>query len=185
MMLGNSIIRPQRKILFYDTYNRSNSSTTLGTSDSGQTYTYVGGTFGISSNRAYVASYTSLPRALVNINNSNCTLTGIVGTPATNMRFIFRYASSSNEWMVDISSTYSLFKRVSGTTSTAASTTVTPVSGDVVKLVLVGQQIMLSINNTLVANIFDTFNQDATTYGIGSIGTSNARWEELKIKSIA
>jgi chitodextrinase len=168
-----------------DSFNRVDSSTSLGVSDTGQTWTALTGTWGISSNQAYLAAGTG-GIAVIDSGKSDATIQvkNAVIT-ATNMRFVFRLTDSNNYYIVqtDTGNVYKLYKNVAGTfTSLGTSTGITPANGDVLKVVTNGSSITVYVNGSQIITATDTFNQTATKHGIAHNALNPiSRWDDFSV----
>jgi hypothetical protein len=86
-----------------DTYTRADSALTLGNAETGQAYTAVAGTWGVSSGKAYSASDTNVDVAVIESGLADCTVSvvmnGDVNTGANNFsipQLLLRYADANN-----------------------------------------------------------------------------------------
>ena len=85
-----------------DTFVRADSASAIGTADSGGSYTVSSGTWGISSNSAYVVSSGKVLAAI----GTDCYRAGVQFTDITNaiqQWFMFRVQDASNYWRVGVS----------------------------------------------------------------------------------
>jgi hypothetical protein len=82
------------------------------------------------------------------------------------------------------STNYQLYKKVAGTFTALKTIAVTPVIGDVLKVVLSGSTITPYINGVAQAAATDAFNSTATKHGIGvTNSTTNAKFDDFSITS--
>lgn len=174
-----------------DSFDRANSTTSLGNADTGQPWTALGGTWGINGNAAYnaVNAATDINFAVLDAGKSDVLYTitlSAIGV-ATHPRFVFRAVDLNNLWYVNDSPTLGvgLFKIVAGVLTTVqAFGGRLAVAGDIITIQTVGSSIACSVNGTLAASATDSFNQTATKFGIGvnvAGGAPNCRWNNLAI----
>jgi hypothetical protein len=166
-------------IIIQDSFNRADSTTSLGVADSGQTW-QVGGTatFGVIGNQGYAATSTQdNTGAYIPISNTikdyKATITvPTIQTSTTNFfRFYPRVAFGTLLYYLAIeaySTGYRISKRTStGTTSIVATSAVIPVSGDTIRVDnKASGQMDVYINGTLIITATDTYMMDLT-YGVG------------------
>ena len=102
MSMVGALIRSKRKLRVSDSFNRGNSTTTMGTADTGQAWGYFVGTWGISSNRAYCVSDANARGARISTGLLNakvqCGMYGEINSLVTNRvpNLIFHYGDSNN-----------------------------------------------------------------------------------------
>jgi hypothetical protein len=166
-------------IIIQDSFNRADSTTSLGVADSGQTW-QVGGTatFGVIGNQGYAATSTQdNTGAYIPISNTikdyKATITvPTIQTSTTNFfRFYPRVAFGTLLYYLAIeaySTGYRISKRTStGTTSIVATSTVIPVSGDTIRVDnKASGQMDVYINGTLIITATDNYMMDLS-YGVG------------------
>lgn len=179
------------KTIVYDSFNRADNALTLGNADTGQAWTAVKGTWGISGNlAAVIVSNTEGTRAnLALIESGICDGIIEVTVPGnqTVPKLIFRHLDESNEWMLyntSASNTYQLSKRVAGTLTQQADTGVLPVNGDIIKIMYKGSTIMVYINGVLRASVIDTDLMNDTKCGLGNTSGISTRWDNFKLEAI-
>jgi hypothetical protein len=115
------------EIVVSDSFDRSNSTTSLGTADTGQAWTAANGTWGISSNKAYLVSATGQAVATVNAEIADIEMTCDITLSSTNNRadtgLVLRFIDNNNYLVVVIGkvgnnatdNTFQMFKRDGGT----------------------------------------------------------------------
>lgn len=174
-----------KRILVYDSFNRADNATTLGNADTGQAWTALAGTFGISGNQAYVASHVGADRAVLNANAFDYALTVQFSIAAALQRLIFRNSDINNEWFVEGgASAYTLVKRVAGTTTTQGTYNVGVQSNDQLLVVCRGSVITLYVNGISAITVTDSFNASATNVGIGKSTVTACTWENLVVEAM-
>jgi hypothetical protein len=152
----------------YDSFNRTDNPTSIGTTETGHTWT-LNGTWGIISGQAYSTSTSGTIRATVNANISDAEAGVIFAVVTNDQRFIFRQLDTSNEWYVSantVGGTYLVYKRVAGSLTVVSTINSVPNNGDAIKTILKGSNIKVYINDILGADITDSFNSTATIYGM-------------------
>lgn len=164
--------------LVSDTFNRADSTTSLGTADTGQVWTVptTGAVWGISANRAYLTNTTAQSLAVVETGVADCTVSvtmPVVGDAG----LCFRVIDDNNNFVLTASQ---LYKRVAGS-FTAVVTFSTIVAGDRVSVVLSGATIVVKVNGADVASTTDTYNQTATRHGLRSHGATAPRFDDFTV----
>lgn len=183
-----------------DSFNRANSTTTLGNTDTGQAWTVLAGTWGISSNQAYCLSVDGRYMASV---TSGTNVEVQVWLAAGQFPAVFARASSSsafycvnwNSYAISPYSGYELRRIISGTdtvlarwATTAWGATITPAT---VKLRVVegsGQtNLTVYVNGTSRITYADTAGTrpDGTGVGIAAVwGDTAGRWDDFVATAI-
>ncbi len=140
-----------------DTFTRADSALTLGSAETGQTWTAVVGTWGISSNKAYSASDAGNERATINPGVANfildCTISGTLNS-GSNYRVpcpIFHYNGEAEYLMFEmLAGTVTLYKQDSGWTSLVSAALATADATDYsVRVVSIGNDIKIYVDGTL------------------------------------
>jgi len=177
-----------------DDFNRADSTTSLGTSTSGHAWTALTGTWGISSNKAYVENssgsqtiaYVEAADAdvIIEVTVHNNTLSNSINR----MGIAFRITDASNYLFAYFVGTNALriFKVVAGSGTQIGTATVTFANNSVLKVVIAGYQLEAYQNGVLkVGPITETFNQTATKHGLvwenGGRPITECRWEDFSI----
>lgn len=171
-----------------DAFTRADSSTSIGTADTGQSWTNSTGTWGIKTNQAYLATAAVSGANLATITGGSAD--GFIqftidGTPADNMGGAFRAVDVSNHWRVARAAsfgTWNIYKRVSGTDTLVANTGNTATAaGTIVRVEFVGSTIWTFFNGTFVKAVSDSAMSSNTGVGLfggASMGT-NPRWDDF------
>jgi hypothetical protein len=180
--------------LVFDDFTRSDSTTQLGTaSGSGQLWGIMSGTWGISSNQAYLATFTPSGAndvAYVEANTPNVTIQvklstiDSVGGPGLAIRIV----DKDNCFTTNSTGFY---KREAGANTQLRAFSSTFVSGDTMRIVLNGSTISFyrqagSIGSFVEvgASITSTFNQTATKHGIRGRSVSTGRIDDFVIWAV-
>jgi hypothetical protein len=185
---GGSTATPS--VVFSDDFNRADSATTPGTSDSysgGTNTAWVvdSGTLGISSNQLYTPNTTSC-RMHIDAGVSDATFQLTVATVGNEHDFYFRldpanpsqylrYAYNTAGWFLqEYVSAFTTITSFPGTLN----------NGDVVSINCSGSVVTLSVNGTVIntANALTDL-QTKTGFGIGFSGSAAGRIDNVKITS--
>ncbi len=175
-----------------DTFTRANSTTALGTADTGQLWTLVGAPiFGISSGQVYSPNATFNERAFVDAEVSDCTVqVKIAAIAAGGSCGLFLRSAADGLTGFNLSLN-AIFRYTAPSTNTqlGAAFSQTLVAGDTVRAKMSGPTITIyrdaGSTGTFVqvAQVTDTTNQTATRHGLRS--TSNAalanRMDDFKV----
>jgi len=180
-----------------DAFGRADSSTTLGTTDTGQTWSVLSGTWGISSNAAYEpGAVNGAQHAVVTDSGlSDCVvqvtvpvLSGLSG----NAGVVFRATDDSNYWRFVIGgatdNNWYFQKKVAGSFSLVG-TGGGVAAGDVLRVVLGGNTITVFKNGTQMATTTDSFNSTATKHGMSNSASSAgqgtvARLDDFSVRAV-
>lgn len=190
-MLINQIIKRVagvNKIVVNDTFNRSNSTTTLGIDETGKAWDVLQGTWGIDGNAAYTTSTTGFSRAVINSEVSNCKITCTLKTInpiSAATRIIFRSQDINNEWyLTTTTGGYEVGKRIAGSAGVQSSWGGTSTNGDIFKIFLEGSSIKIYLNESLIFNLTDSYLQDKTRHGICTFNSTVPRFDDFKVEVI-
>jgi hypothetical protein len=170
----------QPRVAAFDDFDGASSSTTLGTALVGGAWTAGSGTWGITSNTAYLTADYADAVAVLETSVADCTVQATFTTNVAGQRLVVRYADASNYLYVQTTSTgYDLGKRDTGVDTVLASAATTPADGDVVRVILVGSSVRLLVNGYELATLTSVFNLTETKHGIGSALASTPRWNDV------
>lgn len=159
-----------------DSFTRADSATTMGSTPTGsKAWTAIDGTWGIASNKAYMASAPSAGIGLVTVDAgvADCTLSAVVSTTSGNPScgLVFR-ATDVNNWYVaeiQVGAAYTpkIYRRISGTLTTIATgASVTFAAGDTLSVVLSGSSITVKRNGTTIVSVTDSTYTTQTKHGL-------------------
>ena len=196
--------------LVRDSFNRPDSATTLGNADSGQVWTALSGTWGISSGQAYVVTTADGDyQAAVDVGRLNvqyaCDVTLSPTLNRANPAFLLRGIDASNYLIASIYKTgtgsadvIQIYKRVSGTyTLLAVLNSAGSVEGTTYHFVIsvVGNTITVYRNGGVVIS-YTLIGSDAVLFGgltatkvgfrlsLGSLSDDGrSRWDNLLVKA--
>jgi hypothetical protein len=157
-----------------DAFNRADNASSLGTTDTGQTWSAAAGTWGIASNKARCFTAGNQSFAVVESGASDCTIAVTVsGTLNAGGGITFRHQDVNNTWFVDSDSGGpGLWKVISGSyTQVVANLGGTSlVAGDVLSVVLSGSSVIVKRNGTTLYSGTQTQLQTATKHGLRDYG---------------
>lgn len=176
-----------RKILIKDSFNRADSATTLGNTETGQTWVAQSAAWGTSGNAAYLTAGSS--RTVISTAISNNYAVQITLKTVTSLdnlqRVIFRYVDTSNELYFGkaTAAQYQLVKRVAGSATTLATIPQAPANGDVLRVEVRGSNIIAKINGVTVATVNDAANQSGTGFGLFS-ADNVGRFDDFVVEGI-
>lgn len=167
---SSPIIRPSNVVLVSDTFDRANSTTTLGTAEVGGVWKLDQGTsiLGISSNKAYPVYVNLDTTAYMDTGAANATIS-VDGVYAGYLGINFRYVDTGSHLRLRLSSTgLALFTLVGGVTTTIGSYAVTPTTGNTYKLKVVanGNSIQCYLNDELVITATTAQFNTASKHGL-------------------
>jgi hypothetical protein len=187
MLLGEMIKRMANKVIVFDSFNRANNANSLGNADTGQAWQPLQGTWGIDNNAAYTTNTSGFARAVIDSGLSNCIVSCTLSTLSADgtTRFIFRQLGINNELYIGVVATgYEIDKRVTGSPTLLGSYSITPKSGDRLQVTLNGSNIKVYLNDILIFNVTETFNQNQTKHGLCVYNSSAARYDNFKVEAI-
>lgn len=178
-------------ITITDSFDRTDSSTTLGNTDTGEAWQTWGGTWGIETNRArLVGTSPSPPAGTINriayleTGSPDGTLQVTIALQATGLRIPFRAADDANLlWVFPNTTGYELWKTEAGSATELIETTVVPAAGDVVTVAFKGSLIVVKVNGTSILTWASEFNKTATRHGLLSINVNSGRFDDFSFTS--
>ena len=178
----------------FDSFNRADSLTGLGTSTSGQAWTSLAGIMGIKDNQAVIVTPSggnqdgSVISSGVSDCEVGCTFNYDPDNPNPDMRLLFRMVNSNVGYVVDTGgSDYQVYLISSGIYILIIQTDENVHTGDQVKVVLSGAKISLVVNGIIIGQTTESGYQTATKHGIGyasGVGPlDSASWSDFFIRS--
>jgi hypothetical protein len=163
-----------------DSFNRADSSTSLGTADTGQTWTALAGTWGISSNKAYHVSTFADGYAVIDAGTGDCTVALTLSTVGSG-GITFRAVDSTHLWFVDATATGSNLYRCDGFgPNLMANLGTSWANGDIMTIVLSGSSIVVKKNGTSIYSTTDSTYATATKHGLRDYSGAG-RYDSLSI----
>lgn len=168
----------------FDTFTRADSAVSLGTAESGQAWSALSGTWGISGNQARIATLSgaNTDAAVVDAGVSDCLVTVTMATVGGTPRLVFRATDASNCFFVDVqgASATKMYRRQAGANNEIASTTTLVPNGGILSVRLNGADIRAALNGVELFSVTSAFNQTATKHGLGGTAT-DARFDDFRV----
>lgn len=172
-----------------DNFNRADSTTTLGTSSGGQTWTAHRATWGISSNRGYNVTNAggSINFASVDAGTADGTVqVTIAAGTGQQPGLCFRTTDNNNTYLLEGGSgagTAKFYKIVSGTVTNLANsgTTVNFGSGDVISVVMSGSSFTFKKNGATIFSATDSTFLTQTRHGLYMVGLGSNRFDDFSV----
>jgi RHS repeat-associated protein len=167
-----------------DGFSRSNSSTSLGTTETGRTWTNLAGTWGVSGGKAYLASASGSTNLAVVAGAKDGTVAATETAGQTGVGVAFRVQDANNFWSVRASNAspyvWNLYKTVAGATTPMGSTpSGTCCTGYRVSVTFVSGTITVSVNGVVGLTVTDSTFATATQVGIFATGTGAGRLDDF------
>lgn len=174
-MLG--LLKSRGRLRVSDTCTRADSSTTMGSAETGQVWTAQNGTWGISSNQAYCLSTTVGQSWSVSVDSglSDMTYSGEVqsgsGGTGRYAGLVFRQTNATNYLIFNFDNNLNqveLYRYQSGIFNSLGTYAVAIADNTIytLKVVCVGSSVQCYIDSALALSVTETFNQTATMHGL-------------------
>ncbi len=166
-----------------DSFDRADSTTSLGVSDSAHPWILAKGTWGIVNNQAYSATGCPAPGyALIDSGSKDGYVEVTAAVNRQDMRIPFRYVDANNMYVLENrGSLYDVTKFVNGERiGVGASSGVTPADGDVIKIEMNGAEIKVYVNNVVRITTSDT-SLSGTQHGLGNWCSGVLRFDNFTI----
>ena len=166
-----------------DSFDRADSTTTMGNTDTGQTWVPNAGTWGITSNTAYLQAGSGQNTTVVDSGVSDCTVGFTISTYAANLGFCLRSQNDSNHLLVTFGGGIALevYTKIANSFTVIASNSTTVTSGDAVSVVLSGTSIVVKKNGTTVLSTTSSSFQTETKHGLRNFGATAARFNDFSV----
>jgi hypothetical protein len=183
-MLVSTTAPPAATTVVSDTFTRADTTSGLGVATSGQTWTVVTGSWGISSNEAYSPSHFGNERAIIDAGYSDVTITAkITAAPASHDpgllgRVVTNATGPNFATGLQVLATSIWSFNSAGLGTQVGSWTTGFAAGDTVRLILAGSAVTVLIDYGTIGTfvqkttITDTTNQTATKHGLRMGGNS-------------
>lgn len=173
-------------VIVYDTFTRVDSSSTMGNAETGQPWSPISSTWGISSNQAYIPSPADGLATYVNAGFSNVTfICDMLWEDAGDGVMLRALGSAANDgFLFYLHSNQSAQLLVPGFGSSLFNVAQTVVAGTTyqMKVILSGSSISCYVDGVLKSTVSSATQSTATRFGLRSGGTTAAkRWDNLKI----
>lgn len=172
-----------------DDFNRADSTSSLGTpSDGGSSWVAAAGTWGINSNRGYLATSSGgQETAYLESSVADVDVQVTLAVSGSDYGVCARLTDASNN-LIGIrsgASDYRIYKRVAGSFTQLGSTVaVTSANGDVMKFTANGSSLTLYQNGVSKVTATDSFNNTATKHGLRSNADTTTRFDDFSITGI-
>lgn len=158
-----------------DSFNRADSTSSVGTTDTGQAWSTLSGTCGISSNEFYASAVTGAQACAVidsGITDVRVKVTPTVFSSNRYIGVVGRCVDDSNYYLAQAdTASSSLYKKVAGAFTQLGGFGAAAVAGDVLELRCVGTTISLYLNGSSLISVTDSSLTTGTKCGI-RIGSS-------------
>lgn len=167
--------------LVLDTFTRANSTTTLGSAETGQAWTVGLGTMGVNTNKAYMVSGPS--GASLESGAADVTLSCLITHNGSDAGLVFRVSDATNYLMVRFGSgTLQVYRRVS-TFTQIASQAYSLASGATATLsvVMSGSSLTVFVNAVQQIALTETQWQTQTKHGLYPGAGDPARWDDFLV----
>jgi len=171
------------QLLISDSFDRANNASSLGNTDTGQTWTTFTGVPRIISNQA--SATTGIYRGYIETGITDCVLSAkIVDVDSSGAALMFRIADVNNRYYVGVYPASLIFgKFVAGVQTAISTITLDFVEDEIVKVIVNGTSIKVYVNDTLQVDTTDSDLATGTKCGIG-MGTSDDYLDDFKIEAI-
>lgn len=163
-----------------DTFTRADSATSMGQTDTGESWETLKGTWGIKGGKAYTTTCAAPGFTVVNGGTTEGLLEIAIPTNAQDAKIFVRFINNTNFiQLTNIGSKYQLSKSVNSVTTLLGETNgLAPASGDQIKIETVGSNIIVSINGVVKINAIEPTIK-GTKFGIGSWCNSTIRFDNF------
>lgn len=189
MMMGRA---PAAASGVSDTFNRADNASSLGTADTGQVWSALQGTWGISTKQAYRTSTVDSDQAILASGLVNAKTTATLGVVGANGEFgvTVRCDGANNHYLAIVinsgGTALALYKRVAGTYTQLGSNAAVAnwTTGDTISVEAVGTTIRGFRNGVSVISQTDSSLASGTGAGIRAGGTATtARWDNFLVEA--
>lgn len=172
---------PQVSEVARDKFDRVDNSV-LGSTDTGQSWEILKGSFGIQNNQAYPTNGCPAPGyAVIDTGLSDGVYQIKLATNQQDLRIPFRVIDLNNMYWIETKggNVYNISKLVNGAGSSLGELSgVTAQNGDLLEIVLKGSRISVFVNGVLSSEITDS-SVNGTKYGIGLWCNGAVRFDDL------
>lgn len=186
--MGHLITSLQKnKTIIQDGFNRTDSAVTMGNANTGQAWSPLLGTWGISGNQAYCINTTGTNITVVDDAKTANGIFSLTLKFSVSEGIVFRLSDSSNYLALRISTNdLSLIKTVANVTTAIGSYIMTTVVGTVysIKVVCNGSRIQCYLDGVLRLTVIDSFNSTATKCGLRTNPSTAGRFDEFLVENI-
>jgi len=171
------------QLLISDSFDRADNASSLGNTDTGQTWVTFTGVPRIISNQA--SATTGIYRGYIETGITDCVLSAkIVDVDADGAALMFRIVDVDNRYYVAAYPASLIFgKFVAGAQTAVTTIALAFAENEIVKVVVNGTSIKAYVNGTLQIDVTDSSLTTGTKCGIG-LGTSDDYLDDFKIEAI-
>jgi Big-like domain-containing protein len=172
-----------------DSFERTDSATSLGYADTGQAWSTLNGTWGIDDGKAYLVASGGgvLNAAVVDAGIADCAIesTIIWTTDSLFWPVAFRCTDASNGFrVVNDNATLAIYRVQAGALTSIAFVVVAISSGDRIGIELSGNNITAKVNGVTVVTASDSFQATATKHGIGMDVVREGRYAAFSVARV-
>jgi hypothetical protein len=171
-----------------DLFDRADSTTTLGTADTGQAWQMLAGTWGISANRAYSAVATANGAAVIDCGTADGVYIVEWATKGTAPRIVLRAIDASNYLFIDANG--DLWKRSAGVNTKLRARAASFAPSSILTVILDGPLIRLykgradiTVEHRLTAADQAKYGA-ATRHGLGADSETNSRFDHFQVAAV-
>jgi hypothetical protein len=171
-------------IIVQDSFNRANSTTSMGVADTGQTWEEIVGNWGINSNQAYFTGGTTNNIAGIESGVSDCRISVNIATLSGEPGLTFRIQDTTNWFRLIYSGgRFYLQRAVNGIRNEVSNVPATVTNGSLLVVELQGNSIRVFLNGTQIISVTNTSFATATKHGL-HMGANNAtaRYDDFLIE---
>jgi len=160
-----------------DSFNRADSSSSMGNTDTGQTWVPNSGTWGIASNKAYCVNSESQRTTVVESSRADCVVQVTLST-FNDSGLCWRSSDDSNHF---ISTATNAFRREAGSFTSVGSNASAMTNGDVIAVTLSGNSHSITKNGSAWISYSSSFNNTATKHGLRVHSNNTARFDDFSV----
>jgi hypothetical protein len=179
--------RPRYKARVSDTFTRDDGLLSVGVSDSGHSWITDSSHLSVVSNQC-AAVDTGYRRSHITGLKPDGILQVTLATASATSRqiFEFRYSNGSNFFRCGtIANVWTLTKVEGGSETSLGTGSGTPTSGDVLKVILIGESISFYVNNVLKVAVTSSLNVTTGRHGLVISGTTAPRLDNFTWRQAA
>lgn len=173
--------------LVSDTFDRPDSTTSLGTADTGQVWAALDGTWGIETNRAYTPGGGLDRQAVVESGASDVTVEVTVPVVTTGAGVVGRSVDGSNYWLWTWEAgvpRMALYKRVGGGHTLVGSYSLAALpDGSRLGLRMTGTTVVGLLDGMDVLTVTDSAHQTATRHGMRVYNSDITRLDNFRVEA--
>lgn len=167
-----------------DTFTRADNASSLGSTDTGQAWTVLSGTWGIASNRA-----SNTPPgganvvAVVDGGSANQVVQARIYT--VNAGYVYRAIDDANHFMVSVNSSGNgtIYRKTAGGYTVLGGITASAAAGSLWQVEVVGSQHRYYVNGTFLVSLTDSAHSTGTRAGFNNF-SSTATFDDFTLKVV-